>query len=129
MLECLWLALKCGGHSVQIWLFLALLPVIAVLVWFIGDHREREYLAELATRELVSEEELFCRYFVDGESAPDVPGRVRRVFAQNTGYPEYKILPDDDLTFFWFELDMIPLIRDLEREFGIEITDADAEGL
>jgi hypothetical protein len=42
------------------------------------------------------------------------------------GYQAEKMLPDDDLMFFWADLDMVELVRDLEQEFGIEITRADA---
>ncbi len=107
--------------------FLALLAVGAVLAWLLDPNRrrEREFTAELATREPVSDEELFARYYAAGEAAADAPGRVRRVFARHMDYPADKLLPDDDLLFFWDELDMIDLIRDLEREFGIEITNTD----
>ena len=109
--------------------FLAIFAVIAVLVWFLDPNlrRGRVFTVELATREPVSNEELFARHYAPDEITYDVPGRVRRVFARHMDYPAEKLLPDDDLMFFWDELDMIDLIRDLEQEFGIEITKADVE--
>lgn len=107
--------------------FLAMLAAIAVLVWLLDPNlrRGREFTAALATREPVSDEELFARHYYPDEAFANLPGRVRRVFARHMGYPAEKLLPDDDLLFFWAELDMVDLIRDLESEFGIEITNAD----
>ncbi len=107
--------------------FLSLFAVIVVLVWLLDPNlrRSREFTAELAAREPVSDEDLFGRHYAPGEVTAEVPGRVRRVFARHMDYPAEKLLPDDDLSCFWAELDMIDLIRDLEREFGIEITNAD----
>ena len=42
-----------------------------------------------------------------------------------TTIPPEKMLPNDDLMFFWYDLDMIEPIRDLEQEFGIVITQSD----
>jgi hypothetical protein len=63
--------------------------------------KTRRYEAELAVREpMISDEELYRRFFTSGEIAPDLPGRVRRAFARHMGYPADKMMADDDLRFF-----------------------------
>jgi hypothetical protein len=110
---------------------LLLIAVVAVLVGLLDPNlrRGRDYAKKLAAREAVTEDELFVRYFDENDVTPDVPGRVRMLFAKHMGYRADKMLPDDDLMFFWYDLDMIELVRDLEREFGIAISDADLEGV
>ena len=112
-------------------ILLAVFAVVSVLVWLLDPNlrRGREFTAELATREPVADDDLFGRHFSPAETGPEVPGRVRRVFTRHMGYPAEKLLPDDDLSFFWNEADAVDLIRDLEREFGIEITVADVATL
>lgn len=107
---------------------LAVLAIVAVLFWLFDPNirRGRAFTAELAIREPMPDDELFGRHFAAEEAAPDVPGRVRRLFALHTGYPADKLLPDDDLMFFWADLDMNDLICDIEREFGITIANEDA---
>src|SRR6516165_8386764 len=79
----------------------------------------RQFEAELKDRESVPDEELVSRYFDERATAANVPGEVRRVFAKHMGYPADKLFPDDDLTFFWAELDMVDLINELESVFEI----------
>lgn len=52
---------------------------------------------------------------------------MRRLFAKHTGYPAEKLRPDDDLVFFWADLDVAELLRELEATFGIVLTDAEVE--
>jgi hypothetical protein len=109
--------------------------VLIVLIFvfaplFPGVREERRYKAELSERKPVTDEELFRQYFDAGDVAPDVPGRVREVFAKHMGYsPEKmaKMLPDDDLSFYWNEVDAIDQVRDLEQAFNITITKAEFE--
>jgi hypothetical protein len=107
--------------------YLALFAVVAVFVWLFdwSFRRGRAFMAELTARLPVPDDKLFDQYFANEEMGIDIPWRVRRIFAKHMNYPANKLLPDDDLSFFWNDLDMIDLIRDLELEFGIEFTDAD----
>ncbi len=109
--------------------FAVLAGLVWLLVWRLDPNlrRGREYEAELATREPVSDEELVSRYFATCALDSEVPVRVRRVFAKHMAYPTQKLLPDDDLEFFWAELDMVELVEELESGFGIVITQADTE--
>jgi acyl carrier protein len=112
---------------VALWLVI-MITAAALSGYLHRDARQaRRYEAELAARDPISDDGLFRQCFGAGEVAPDVPGQVRRVFAKHMDYPAEKMLPDDDLRFFWADLDMVELIRELEAAFGIEITDEDAE--
>ena len=115
-------------------LFLVLVGLALPLVWRFDPclRRFRAYEAELAARDPVPDSEFFHRYFAadedgDPRMAPDVPTRVRRIFAEHMEYPAEKLRPDDDLTFFWAELDMFGLIQELQAGFEITITDEDLE--
>jgi hypothetical protein len=108
------------------------LPVFAgvgaVLLYLSPNVRdERRYKATMASRNAVDDEELFGRYFGPDEVAANIPGLVRQIIAKEMGYPAEKMLPDDDLMFYWAEVDGIYLIREIEEMFGVEISQADAE--
>jgi hypothetical protein len=108
---------------------LLLLAVVAVGIWIFHPdaRRARAYAAELRERPAVSNHELFQSHF-GGSGVPyDVPGRVRRIFAEELGYPAEKLLPDDDFMFLLNELDAGPLIEALEREFSVTLTHEETE--
>ena len=107
----------------------SLAVVVCLLVWWLDPNlrRQREYEAELKDREPLSDTDMVARYFVETDVPAEVPGQVRRVFARYMEYPADKLLPDDDLAFFWAELDMAELVEELESEFEITITQAEAE--
>ena len=88
---------------------------------------ERRYKALLVERESVDDEALFEAYFRAEEVASDIPGSVRAIVAKHMEYPAEKMLPDDDLMFYWDEVDAIDLILEIEERFGIKITEADTE--
>jgi hypothetical protein len=49
------------------------------------------------------------------------------MFAKLTAYPAEKLLTDDDLMFFWADLDPAVLFEKLESRFGISISREEAE--
>ena len=108
----------------------AVMAVTAVLIWVFDPicSRWREYEAELAAREPVTDEQLFLGYFVEGEVAPDVPRRVRRIIAREMKWAADKMLPDDDLSFLGADLDLVEIMMELEAEFGIQLTSAIVAG-
>ena len=105
-----------------------LVPIaVAVLAVYFGPAARKagRFEAELAVRDPVSDEELFRRFFTAADEFAHVPGPVRRSFAKHMEYPAEKMLPDDDLDFFWYDLDIVDVIRDLEAEFGIKFSAKD----
>ncbi len=107
----------------------ALLTVVSVLVYFFDPNgrAQRCYERQLKEREPVDDTELLESYFSAEVVDPEIPGRVRTILAKHMCYPAEKMLPDDDLTFFWDDLDGIDLMLELEQQFGIKIDDTDAE--
>ena len=113
-------------HSVWGYIgFAAAVVVVWRLVWWLDPdlRRDRKFETELLARELLTDDGMISRYYASDNVAPEVPAKVRRLFAKYMDYPAEKLLPDDDLTFFWVEQDMVELIKELESEFGITITD------
>jgi hypothetical protein len=84
------------------------------------DNLERAKVA-LAKRPPISDQQMFNEFFADGSVGPDVPGIVRRLFAQHIGIPDMKLFPDDDLTSFLANGNIGVLVADLEKLFRIKI--------
>lgn len=99
--------------------------MITIFMWLTRPFRAFE--KELKLRTPVPDDKLAALYFEGSTIPPDVPVRVRRLFAKHTSYEFDRLLPDDDLMFFWEDLDGAPLIEDIEREFGVTISAVDAE--
>jgi|SRR5665213_1757834 len=117
----------CVGLAILIAVFWLLAALIWLLAWQLDPdlRRGREYAEELTIRKPLSDAEMIRQYFAADNIDPEVPAQVRRVFAKYTEYSVEKLLPDDDLAFFWAELDMVELIEELESGFGFKITSAD----
>ena len=106
------------GVTVAItWILLRLDPLLREQRVFEVKLRERAHLNDV----------LFAAEVGGGGEVYVAAARVRALFARHTGYPVAKLLPDDDLGFFWAELDAKELIDDFEREFGVAITKTEAE--
>jgi len=117
----------CVGFAILIAVFWLLFAIIWLLAWRLDPdlQRGREYEEELAIRKPLSDAEMIRQYFAADTIDPEVPVKVRRLFAKYTEYPVEKLLPDDDLGFFWADMDMVELIEELESGFDFKITSAD----
>jgi hypothetical protein len=113
--------LWCGAFTACFW----------VLWWLLAsEYRKiRIFETELHQRTPISDEEFATCYSLGGRDAPDVASRVRRVFAEHTGYPAEKILPDDDFWRFVADLDADALLKALEQEFAVTVPDAEAASM
>jgi hypothetical protein len=87
----------------------------------------RIFADELEKRRPVDDNELLSRFSEKDVTDPSVPKKVRKLLAKHTFLPANKLLPDDDLGFYWEKLPMDDFIADLEATFGIKITAADTE--
>jgi acyl carrier protein len=107
----------------------AFLGVVFVLVYFFDPNMraQRRYERQLKEREPVDDEGLLEEYFLPEELDRDIPARVRGILAKHMGYPAERMLPDDDLMFYWDEVDAAELVLEIEERFGIKITEADTE--
>jgi len=109
--------------------FAALIVVGGALAWWLDPYLRqcRKFKSELAAREPLSDSEMISQSFAASDIAAEVSARVRLLFAKHMAYPSEKLRPDDDLTFFWFELDMAPLIEELESGFAIKFAPEETE--
>jgi acyl carrier protein len=107
----------------------AFIGAVFVLVYCFEPNlcAQRCYERQLKEREGVDDQDLLESYFSTEEMDPDIPGRVRGILAKQMGCTPEKMLPDDDLTFFWDDVDGIDLILELEDQFGMKINETDAE--
>ncbi len=106
-----------------------LVVVDLLLLWWFGPALRlfRQFDHELAAREPLPDAEWVARFFTTDDVPPEIPPQVRRAFAEHMDYPAEKLLPDDNFTFFWAELDMVLLLKELESGFGIVISKSDVE--
>ena len=105
--------------------------VIIAIVWLMQRfdpslREQREFEAKLRERQPLNDEK-FAVKIGNNDTVNDAASRVRKLFAKHTGYPGDRLLADDDLAFFWAELDGNDLIKDLEREFSLAISVQEAE--
>jgi len=116
-------------------LYIALFAVgVSAFLWFLGreisagileDRASREFAAIHSARPAICDEEFCAAEFSPAEAAENIPGRIRRILAESTGYAPEKLRADDDFWFEFVEGDVVQLVRDLEEAFGITITDED----
>ncbi len=113
------------------WLIIPIVVVVFMLIWVFDRYiqGERKYKALLKTREPINDEELARCYFDKDDLSPEIPGAIRTIFASHMGYTaeKEKMLPDDDLGFYWHDLDCADLVQVIESHFQIVISDEDAE--
>lgn len=100
--------------------------LVGFLAFWFGNRRMRALRTTIGRRTAISDEEVVARYFPDGEMTVEVLSFVRQMFATIIGVSSDRLLPDDDLTFFFEELDMVEDFKEWEQKFEIKIDDADA---
>ena len=89
----------------------------------------------LTGRESLDASQLWARYFRQDDIAPDTVAKIRQIFSEILGVDLSRIRDTDDfskeLAFFWDFDSMadVELIQALEQQFGITITDAEAEAM
>jgi acyl carrier protein len=109
---------------------LAVFLLVVVILSWVFDPSERplrQFKSVLAARESLSDSAMMSQYFSPDFAGHDVPGTVRRIIGEQLGFPADKLLPDDDLSGCYPDLDLIELVRELEEEFEVTISDEDAE--
>lgn len=114
--------------SVEWKIYVILIIVVAscLFAFFCSKARRyRRFNRLLSSRDAMSDEELLSTYYNIASMNSTVPCRVRLIVSCVTHYPMEKLLPDDDLTFYWDDYDLNTLINMFETEFGISITAAE----
>jgi acyl carrier protein len=105
---------------------------------FVGKERkqkEQKLEGVFAGREPLSDGQLWERYFCQYDVAPETVAKVRQIFCKILDVDLSRIRDTDDfskeLAFFWdFDsLADVELVQDLEKQFSVTITDAEAEAM
>jgi hypothetical protein len=100
-----------------------------LLVWWLDPTLRwlREFKAELKARKSLADDEFYEKFFANQSIPAHIPIRLRQTFANHMAYPAEKLLPDDDLSTYWHDLDAADIIREIQVECGVTFTDADLE--
>lgn len=114
-------------------LLLAALVAISVPL-IISDERKRkrQIKSAFAGREPLDDHTFFQKHFASRGIPEDVVSRIRRLLANDLEVDISRIRPEDDFTGnlqFFFQHDQhvsVYIVQDLEKEFGISITDDEA---
>ena len=94
--------------------------------------RRRNIQSVFAGRESLDEQTFYERYFKSGGVPADVVFRIRRILERVLDADMSRLRPEDDFTGnlkFFFEHDefsSIYIVEDIEKEFGIFISDEEA---
>jgi hypothetical protein len=98
---------------------------IALAVW-LSFRSERMYRRELAERGSLNGDEFYKQYYADSGIPEDVPGRLRPIYSRFFDIEDGKLRPHDRPPEM-NDLDTVDLVREIEAEFQIAISDKDAE--
>ena len=103
---------------------------------FDEQERKQQKLEQVfAGRDSVDASQLWARYLRQDDVAQDTVAKIRQIFSEILGVDLSRIRDTDDfskeLAFFWDFDSMadVELIQALEQQFGITITDAEAEAM
>jgi len=100
-----------------------------LLIWWLDPNlrRKREFALELTHRTPLPDAEFVAQSFDSCNLDPEIPSKVRQIFAKHMEYPAEKLFADDDFTFFWAELDMVDMVREIESRFGVQFPNVEIE--
>lgn len=112
---------------------IALLVGATIPIYLWGERKlKRELQAAFAGRESLDERAFYERYFQSRGVPAEVVFRIRRILESDLNTSMSRLLPEDDFTgnlkFFFDhdELVSIRIVEDIEKEFGISISDDEA---
>jgi acyl carrier protein len=94
--------------------------------------RKREMQAAFAGREALNEQTFYERYFQSRGVPADVVFRIRRILERDLDADISRLRPEDDfagnLKFFFDYDDLVSIyiVEDIEKEFGVSISDDEA---
>lgn len=102
--------------------------VIATIATWISFWPERKFRREFAQREPLDDAQFFNKFYAETNVAADIVCRLRPIYCKFCDLQVEKLRPQDR-PWQIVELDTVDLIRELEVEFGVAISDKDAEGI
>ena len=107
--------------------------MIAALVAFDVTRRRRKVQAAFANRPVLTDQQFFETYFLSRDVPAQVCSGVRRVLQEQLGADMSRLSAEDDFTKnlkFFFDFDSmvnVEIVLGLEREFGIKLSDEEAQ--
>jgi hypothetical protein len=99
---------------------------IATMATWISFGNERKFRREFAQREPLDDARFFNEFYAATNVAADIVCRLRPIYCSHLDLEIGKLRPQDRPPEI-VELDGIELIQDIEAEFGVTISDKDAE--
>jgi hypothetical protein len=99
---------------------------IATFAMWISSWPERKFRREVADREPLDDTQFFKEFYADTNVPGDIPCRLRPIYCRFCDLEVGKLRPQDR-PWQIVELDTFGLIQDIEAEFGVSISDKDAE--
>ncbi|MBI3467668.1 MAG: acyl carrier protein [Planctomycetes bacterium] len=100
---------------------------VAIASW-LSFAPDRRFRRELAGRAPLDDEQFFAKFYAGTRVDPDVPRRLRPIYCEVFGIDVEKMRPTDRPPLVC-EIDTSELVTDIEQEFGVAISDEEAEGI
>jgi len=104
---------------------LSLRGAITSFLKFLGEifmsKHELAYERTLASRPLLNDDTFYRSHYATTDVPPDIPIRLRRLFAIQLGSPWEHVEPADKPHEMYDDLDFAELVYDTEEEFGVSI--------
>ncbi len=104
---------------------------IWLCVWFFDPdmRQQRRYEAQLRSRAVLGDDAFYRESFGTSSIPKHIPVQLRKIYAEEFGYPVEKVRLDDDFRFIMNEWDASHLIQCIEKQFGLAISDEELERL
>ena len=102
----------------------ALASLLAFVSW-LPEHRFRR---QLKSRESLDDARFFNEFYADSVISVDIPRRLRPLYETFFRIPSGKLRPHDQPPAL-VDVDTSDLVRSIEKEFGVTISDIDLEGI
>ena len=114
-----------GANVVQSAAAVGVLAIATIATW-ISFSPERKFRREYEQRESLADAQFFNKFYAETNVPADIACRLRPIYCKFFDLDVGKLRPQDRPPEY-VELDMIDLVRDIETEFSVKISDDDAE--
>ena len=101
---------------------------LSVLATWISLWPHRKFQRELAERESLDDTEFFKQFYANTDISAHLVRRLRSIYCKQLGIEVGKLRPLDHHPML-AELDSTELMEEIESEFGVSISDKDAEAM
>lgn len=109
----------------RLWVLIAIIVIATVAAW-ITNWPEHKFRKELSQREPMDDAAFFREFYSASGVPEDIPRRLKPLFCEFFQIEPGKLRPVDRPPEI-VELETVDLIRDIEKEFEVSISDKDAE--